>query len=119
VVNFPNRQQITVDSSIYMKTIEAGPDAGETLPQFQPIGTPGLMYVGSVLHDYCYSIFRYEVTHCDSTTFSLAPVGVYLFNKPGGPQVVHGSVPFPGKVEPNQGHLVVKSKVPFEKGLTQ
>jgi hypothetical protein len=118
-INFQAKQSIHIPSSIYMVRIEAGPDIGQVNPQFQAIGTPNLVYVGSVLHDYCYSIFRYEVVKCPNTGYSLAPLGVYLFNKPGGPKIISGGlVPVPGAVEPTEGRTVLLPQVEFEKGWT-
>lgn len=85
---FPNGGRITVPSNIYNVTIQEGPDKGKTLPQFQPLGLTGLVLVGSVIMEYCYTIFEYRVVQCGPGRFSLAPSGMWAFNKPGGPTIV-------------------------------
>ncbi|WP_162806229.1 pepsin-like aspartic protease [Sphingosinicella terrae] len=85
---FPGGGMITVTSDMYEVTIQAGPDQGQTLPQFQPLGLTGLALVGSVVMEYCYTIFAYRVVQCAPGRYSLAPYGMYVFNKPGGPQIV-------------------------------
>lgn len=85
---FPNGGRITVPSNIYNVTIQEGPDKGKTLPQFQPLGLTGLVLVGSVIMEYCYTIFEYRVVQCGANRYSLAPSGMYVFNKPGGPIII-------------------------------
>ncbi len=74
--------QITLPPSVYEVTIEAGPDAGQTLPQFHPLGIPNMVLVGSVLMDLFYTIFEYDV-QASSMGYTLKPVGMWLFNKTG------------------------------------
>jgi len=81
--------QITIPSSIYEVTIEAGPDAGKTLPQFHPLGIPNMVLVGSVVMDLFYTIFEYDV-QVIPTGYYLKPVGMWLFNKTGGPDLIRG-----------------------------
>ena len=107
---------INIDSSIYNVLIQEGPDQGQTLPAFRPLGLNQLVLVGSVILDYVYSVFQYEVVVCDETTVSLAPVGVYLFNKPGYPQIVTGSAQLPGRVTPSRGRTVLLPRRSAEKG---
>jgi hypothetical protein len=71
----------------YMKTIEAGPDAGKTLPQFNPLGIPQLVLVGSVVMDLVYTIFVYDVS-TPPGGYQVSPVGMWVFNKTGGPEIV-------------------------------
>lgn len=102
---------ISIGPEIYNVHIEAGPQAGQTLPQFQPLGLNQLALVGSVLLDHCYAVYQYQVVQCPHTTFSLAPVGVYLFNKPNGPVIIHGNDVLPGKVAPTIGKLKLGPRV--------
>jgi len=97
--------------------IEAGPDMGKIIPQFQPLGLEGLVLVGSIVHDYCYTVFQYEVVECSSTVVSLGPVGVWLFNKPGGPAIISGRDRLPGRVAIKQGRTRFKAYRASSKAL--
>jgi saccharopepsin len=81
--------RIVVPPSVYEVTIEAGPQAGQTLPQFNPLGLTDLVLVGSVLMDQLYSVYEYRV-QATPVGYQLAPVGIWLFNKLGGPQLIRG-----------------------------
>lgn len=74
---------ITVPPSIYNVNIQAGPQQGQTLPQFNPLGLTNLVLVGSVLMDQLYTIYTYDVTETPAG-YHLAPVGIYIFNRLGG-----------------------------------
>lgn len=78
---------ITVPSDIYNVTIQAGSKKGQTLPQFNPLGLAGLVLVGSVLMEHCYTIFEYTVEKKKSGFF-LVPEGTWIFNKPGGRKII-------------------------------
>jgi len=78
---------IVVPPSVYMVEIEAGPQAGQTLPQFNPLGLNGLVLVGSVLMDQLYTTYEYNVS-VDEAGYHLDPVGMWIFNKIGGPQLI-------------------------------
>jgi saccharopepsin len=83
-----NGGEISVPSDLYMVKIEAGPNQGQVLPQFAPLGLTNLVLVGSVLMEYCYTIFAYRVVINPSGAITLAPSGMYAFNKPGGPKII-------------------------------
>lgn len=85
---FPNGGLITIPPNLYNVTIQAGPDQGKTLPQFQPLGLTGLALVGSVVMESCYTIHEYRVVQCGPGSYSLAPSGMWVFNKPGGPKII-------------------------------
>lgn len=87
-MGFADGGMITIPSSLYNVTIQAGPDKGKTLPQFQPLGLSRLVLVGSVVMESCYTVHEYRVVQCAANRYSLAPVGMYVFNKPGGPKIV-------------------------------
>lgn len=87
-MGFPDGSMITIPSNLYNVTIQAGPDQGKTLPQFQPLGLTGLVLVGSVVMESCYTIHEYRVVQCGQNRFSLAPSGMWVFNKPGGPKII-------------------------------
>lgn len=104
---FPNGGRIRVTSDLYNITIQAGPDKGKTLPQFQPLGLTGLVLVGSVLMEYCYTVHEYRVVQCGPGRYSLAPTGMWVFNKPGGPTIIipptEGQERVPGEREVIRG----------------
>lgn len=81
-------RRIVVPPSVYWVEIQAGPDRGRTLPQFNPLGLPGLVLVGSVLMDHLYTIFEYSVTAMSDGYYHLEPVGIWAFNKRGGPRLI-------------------------------
>jgi hypothetical protein len=78
---------IVVPPSVYMVNIQAGPQEGQTLPQFNPLGLNGLVLVGSVLMDQVYTTYEYNVT-VNEAGYHLDPVGMWIFNKIGGPQLI-------------------------------
>lgn len=85
--NFPGR--ITVPPSIYNVTIEAGPDKGKTLPQFNPLGMTNLALVGSLLMDQFYTIYEYDVFSTPNG-YRLTPTAIWFFTKKNGPQGLLG-----------------------------
>ena len=78
---------IMVPPSVYMVEIEAGPQQGQVLPQFNPLGLTNLVLVGSVLMDQLYSTYCYDVTETESG-YHLSPIGIWIFNKKNGPQLI-------------------------------
>lgn len=80
--------EITLGASAYNIFIEEGPQKGQTLPQFEPLDMPDLVLVGSLVMELCYTVYEYRVVQCQSGAYSLAPVGVWLFNRPDGPQII-------------------------------
>lgn len=82
--------RLVVPPDIYMRTIEAGQNAGTTSAQFHPLkGVDGLMIVGSVLMDYLYTVYLYETAQDPATgKYACTPFGTWVFNKPGGPKIV-------------------------------
>lgn len=80
--------EITIGADLYNVLIEEGPDKGQTLPQFEPLGLADLVLVGSVVMEHCYTVYEYRVVQCRPGDYSLAPVGVWLYNRPGGPQII-------------------------------
>jgi saccharopepsin len=83
--------EITLGADLYNVLIEDGPDKGKTLPQFEPLGLTDLVLVGSLVMEYCYTVYEYRVVQCRAGTYSLAPVGIWLFNRPQGPQIISRS----------------------------
>jgi saccharopepsin len=84
---FGGSGQIVVPPSIYEVAIEAGPQAGQTLPQFNPLGIPKLVLVGSVLMDQLYTVYEYAA-QTTPAGFQLSPVGIWLFNRLDGPALI-------------------------------
>jgi saccharopepsin len=82
-----NPATVVVPPSVYMVDIQAGPQQGQTLPQFNGLGLTGLVLVGSVLMDQLYTTYEYNVTE-DEAGYHLDPVGMWIFNKTGGPQLI-------------------------------
>lgn len=80
--------QMTLGSDLYNCRVEAGPQQGQTVPQFAPLGLTDLVLVGSLVMEYCYTLYEYQVVKCNREVYSLAPVGVWLFNRPEGPQII-------------------------------
>lgn len=80
--------EITLGADLYTCLIEEGPQKGQVQPQFAPLGLPGLVLVGSVVMEHCYTVYEYRAVQCSSDVCSLAPVGVWLFNRPDGPQII-------------------------------
>ena len=83
--------EIALGPDLYNVLIEEGPDQGKTLPQFEPLGLADLVLVGSLVMEYCYTVYEYRVVQCRPGAYSLAPVGVWLFNRPEGPQIIRRS----------------------------
>jgi saccharopepsin len=83
-----NGGEMTVTSDMYMVKMEAGPDQGSALPQFNPLGMTNLALVGSVVMENCYTIFGYVVSYDESGNVHLAPGGMWAFNRPGGPKLI-------------------------------
>ncbi|MFW2542272.1 pepsin-like aspartic protease [Primorskyibacter sp. 2E107] len=87
---------IVVPPDVYMRTIEEGENAGETLPQFAVLGAlPQLLLVGSVLMDYLYTVYVYDYVSVGGEMKAQA-VGVIIFNKADGPAMIQN----PGGVTP-------------------
>ncbi|ONH51168.1 Avidin family protein [Pseudomonas cedrina] len=80
--------QITLGSELYNCLIEAGPEKGQVLPQFAPMGLADLVVVGSLIMEHCYTVYEYQVVKCSHEVYSLAPVGIWLFNRADGPQII-------------------------------
>lgn len=80
--------EITLGASLYNVLIEQGPQKGQTIPQFAPLGIADLVLVGSLVMEHCYTVHEYRVVQCSPTVYSLAPVGIWLFNRPDGPKII-------------------------------
>lgn len=80
--------ELTLGADLYECLIEEGPQKGQTLPQFAPLGLPDLVLAGSLIMDHCYTVHEYHVVKCANNLYSLAPSGTWLFNRPGGPQII-------------------------------
>ncbi|SON49190.1 pepsin-like aspartic protease [Vibrio tapetis] len=77
--------EIEIPKDLYDVTIEHGDLEGKTVPQFQPMqGLDALTLVGSVVMDSLYTVYQYRMNDAGQ----LEPVGMWLFNKPEGPQVI-------------------------------
>jgi hypothetical protein len=79
--------EIVVPPSVYEVLIQAGPQQGKVLPEFQPLGLENLVLVGSVVLDLFYTIYEYEVTGSPGQ-YVLEPVAFWVFNKAGGPPLL-------------------------------
>ena len=80
--------ELTLRAELYNCLIEEGPQKGQVLPQFAPLGLQDLVLVGSLVMEHCYTLYEYQVVRCSNEVYSLAPVGVWLFNRPDGPQII-------------------------------
>ena len=83
--------EITLGPDQYNALIEEGPEHGQTRPQFEPIGLPDLVLVGSLVMEHCYTVYEYRVVAGRSHGYSLEPVGIWLFNRPDGPRIISRS----------------------------
>jgi saccharopepsin len=79
--------EIVVPPSVYNVEIQAGPDKDKIIPQFAPLALPELVLVGSLLMDQMYSTFVYDVTET-TAGYHLSPVGMWIFNRKNGPQLI-------------------------------
>jgi hypothetical protein len=85
---------LVIPASIYNVKIEAGQYQGLTIPQFQPLkGLDKLALVGSVLMDYLYTVYQYKVEGTE-----ISPVGMWIFNKPGGPRIIQNTQSQPATI---------------------
>lgn len=80
--------EITLSADLYTVLIEEGPQKGQSVPQFAPLGMADLVLVGSLVMEHCYTVYEYSIVKCQHQGYSLAPVGVWLFNRPDGPQII-------------------------------
>jgi len=79
---------ITVPPAVYMQRIEAGPDEGQVLPQFESMaGLDQQLLAGSVLMDHLYTIFGYTISGTPGN-YTLQPRGMWVFNKVGGLRLI-------------------------------
>ncbi|MDN3680469.1 pepsin-like aspartic protease [Vibrio tapetis subsp. quintayensis] len=89
-INFPGNAcslagEIEIPKDLYDVKIEHGELEGKIVPQFQPMqGLDALTLVGSVLMDSLYTVYQYRVNEARE----LEPVGMWLFNKPDGPNII-------------------------------
>jgi hypothetical protein len=97
--------QIVVPPSVYNVTIQAGPDSGKTLPQFNPLGLTSLVLVGSVLMDQFYTVYVYDVTDTGDG-YHLSPVGMAVFNKKNGPALIRTRSQTPLQLGPRAVHKI-------------
>lgn len=87
--------QLIIPASVYDVEIEAGEDKGEVISQFQELdGVEGLVLVGSVLMDYLYTVYEYQMT----SEGILKPLGMWIFNKPGGEKIIQNKQTSPAQI---------------------
>ncbi|WP_432459269.1 MULTISPECIES: pepsin-like aspartic protease [unclassified Agarivorans] len=90
--------ELRIPASTYLVKIEAGQDEGQVQPQFKPMeGIPGLILTGSVLMDYLYTVYEYRVRHIAGKV-ALFPVGTWIFNKPGGLNIIQNRQSSPARI---------------------
>ncbi|MDE8602776.1 pepsin-like aspartic protease [Marinomonas sp. RSW2] len=90
--------RLVVPSSIYDVLIEHGEDRGKTISQFSPLdGLDNLVLVGSVLMDYLYTVYEYEIISFGSES-RIKPVGMWIFNKLNGPKIITSTQGKPAKI---------------------
>ncbi len=75
--------ELTIPADVYMANTETRDQGWKDLPQFTPMALPELVLVGSTVMDHVYTVFEYDVTQT-AQGYSLAAVGMWMFNKPGG-----------------------------------
>lgn len=113
--------EITLGADLYNLLVEEGPQKGETIPQFAPMGLPDLVLVGSLVMEHCYTVYEYQVVQCGYEVYSLAPVGMWLFNRPDGPQIItrSSSRPFNAGPRPVANTKVILPARPFQDTVTR
>ncbi|WP_421850584.1 pepsin-like aspartic protease [Marinomonas sp.] len=80
--------KLVIPSSIYNVYVEEGEGKGKNISQFAPLtGMDSLVLVGSVLMDYLYTVYEYEITTIGSKSH-ITPIGMWIFNKFDGPKVI-------------------------------
>lgn len=80
--------EITLGADLYNVLIEEGPEKGQVLPQFAALGLTDLVLVGSLVMEHCYTVHEYQVVQNSPGAYALEPVGIWLFNRPDGPQII-------------------------------
>lgn len=102
IIRFPDcgatpNGELRIPASTYLVEIEEGQDKGEVQAQFKPMdGIPGLILTGSVLMDYLYTVYEYQVIKIAGKV-ALRPVGTWIFNKRDGLNIIQNrqSAPAP------------------------
>ncbi|QUX91374.1 peptidase A24 [Marinomonas sp. A3A] len=80
--------KLVISSSIYDVLIEEGDGKGKSISQFAPLdGMKDLVLVGSVLMDYLYTVYEYNIVS-DGSQSLITPVGMWIFNKLDGPKII-------------------------------
>ncbi|MCW4629867.1 MULTISPECIES: pepsin-like aspartic protease [Marinomonas] len=90
--------KLVVTSEMYDVLIEAGQQKGKVVTQFQPMeGADYIALVGSVLMDYLYTVYEFNVVEAAGNV-SLLPVGMWVFNKSTGPKVITTTQSKPARI---------------------
>ena len=113
--------EITLSADLYSILIEQGPQKGKRLPQFEPLGLPELVLVGSLVMDHCYTVHEYQVMHFNASSYALAPVGIWLFNRPDGPQIITRSSTCsfkPGPRPVSRKKMILPAPTPAQPSVT-
>lgn len=73
--------KLVVPASVYDVLIEAGDSEGQRVPQFAELtGLDTLVLVGSVVMDYLYTVYEYDITPT-TVGYEIQPKGMWMFNK--------------------------------------
>ncbi len=90
--------KLVVTSDMYNVLIEAGEEKGKVVTQFQPMeGADYIALVGSVLMDYLYTVYEFNVEEV-AGKITLLPVGMWVFNKSTGPKVITTTQSKPARI---------------------
>jgi hypothetical protein len=90
--------KLVVTSDMYNVLIEAGQDKGKVVAQFQPMeGADYIALVGSVLMDYLYTVYEFNVVEMAGKV-TLLPVGMWIFNKSAAPKVITTAQSKPARI---------------------
>ncbi|MFM2486840.1 pepsin-like aspartic protease [Celerinatantimonas yamalensis] len=91
--------KLCITEALYNVQVEAGEFAGLQVPQFEPMqGLDALVLVGSVLMDYLYTVYEYQVVVDSLGSQKLEPVGMWIFNKQTGPQIIQSRQNQPAQI---------------------
>lgn len=89
--------ELVVPEHLYNVLVEEGEAKGQHVVQFEPMeGLDNLTLVGSVLMDSLYTVYQYQV----QDDGSLYPVGMWVFNKIGGPKIINVQQEKPASIFP-------------------
>ncbi|WP_321530309.1 pepsin-like aspartic protease [uncultured Desulfuromonas sp.] len=90
---------LVIPAEVYKVEIEAGDKSGQIISQFEPMaGVDKLILAGSVLLDYLYTVYEYEVASDADGRYRLTAKGMWLFNKKNGLKIIQNTQSQPARI---------------------